>query len=980
MTNVIASRLDETRRLVKVRDAATVALTLLTFAGVFLSVEVALDKLFLLDRSFRSAALLAFAALGAALALLGIALAFRRVTLLYAARILERHDPSLRQSLTTCVQMRLGDASGSEEALKLIESKLSRDLQHVDLGASIRRRLARLLVASLAILLVAGAASAVVAGSGFFVCVDRVLRPGAGIAPPTETRIVEVRPGDRHILQATDLDIVARISGTAPSEARVYMAREEGVWYTLAMRAEKEAWQATIPGGQESYRYFIAAGDTRSDIYRITVLPPPMMTGLTAMVSLPAYARPGPRQIAGGDVELLPRSTVTLTGVPNRRLASAEVVFDGGPRFPFKLSGAGKAQVIFAPAASGSYQLELVDEHGLRNPRPPRFRVEIRPDRPPEIDIVQPGPVVEALPDLPVEILVDVSDDYGVELLELVTRRRGSEPRRSILALDVARGTRQKFTIDPSQLGLAVPDSMLYYVEARDNSPDHAIGRSAVHVLHLRRRPLDALAAFEDLRKALDALASDPVLSRKLDLEENRGDGTKSDSDLGRKERELAALQAAIARQARELGKPALGDLARVREDLRNLERDLAALVAATRDLPSRGIEKQESLARKLEAKSRELRRQAEAARARLERLSKEDASRLARSALLKAAAERAEAAQALLEAAAKALQRTDDDRAPDYQAAARQAVENALWMVDQILAAELPEADREKAEELAKEQKRIRELTEDLAEKSEPKDQGRRKQAANAMKDAQRALEQGKTGAAQDAAEEAKEQLEPPEAKEDEDEAAREADEERVASLIEFLTAARAEQDALHGGTKEIDDLRKGGVLKEQELARLRDVSRRERELAGKVSEARRALEREFAQVFRWVMDSIHDNMMEVGDLLEIKLRTDDEVRAQQVEISRRITELIEALQTKPRGGGGGGKGGKPPKVNFEAELKLIRSLQAGLAAKTKMIRDRMVSARAQDPDDASRIAGLMDQQEELKLQVERLVKALRE
>ncbi|MGH7818489.1 MAG: biotin/lipoyl-containing protein, partial [Candidatus Binatia bacterium] len=74
-------------------ELATLALALATFTLVFLSTEILLDRLYILDRSFRLVAFWGYVAVASAGLSFAFALAARPISDLYAARLVERHHP-----------------------------------------------------------------------------------------------------------------------------------------------------------------------------------------------------------------------------------------------------------------------------------------------------------------------------------------------------------------------------------------------------------------------------------------------------------------------------------------------------------------------------------------------------------------------------------------------------------------------------------------------------------------------------------------------------------------------------------------------------------------------------------------------------------------------------------------------------------------------------------------------------------------------
>lgn len=908
----IRHALDATKRQIRLLEGGTAGLVLVTFALAFLAAEIILDRLFLLDRSFRSAALVTFAGLGGAVAVVGLVLAGRRITDPYAARALERAHPSLRESLITFVQLERGEALGSETVRRTLEASLARELPSMSLVRVVHGRLKRLLGAFGALAAALALGVAVVTGGGFATHFRRVVAPSAGLAPATETRIVDVRPGDHMTLVGSEVPVSAACVGRGPAEVTLYLAYEEGVWYRVPMRHAADRWEAVVPPSESSFRYFVAAGDTRTDVYRATVLPPPVLEELSATVEWPSYTRRPAKTVPGGDLEVLPGSFVTLRGRPNRALASAELVMDAGERVPFRLFGEERAAAGFGPKTGGGYRLELVDSHGLRHPNPPRFRLEVRPDRPPEVRILSPAQTGEIGADQPIDLRLEASDDHGLAHLELVSRVRGGGELRRALPIGELKDGRMEARLAASDLALKPGGSVLYYLEARDLATRPNAARSAIHVLHQRRGPLEELQAYKDVERSLDELAADRDALSRMGLEEAAREfapekGGEQDKLID-KLRELLERQDRLAREAEALAEKANPDLHRLREELQELMKELQRAEADTRDLPSRGVNRQERMLDQLASRLRRQGNRAEALRKQLEERAKErDASRS-----LQQAAKKLEEAAKRLKAAAKSMESRATAQSSAYQAGAGQDLEQTLRALDEALGAAQTPEDRLSADELARLQKELRELTRDLLDEADPDAAKRLEEAMRAMKEAQSAFEQGNPSAAEEAAGEAGERLE--EAVREEgapQEPVREPDAERRRALAAILEKLLEDHEGVRRGTAEADRERASGRLTLKQLEGISELGRREHGLSERVVDVLRELKNEPADVYRWALGEVRSGLLEAGDLLVLSRRTDGYVRHLQEEISRRLGELIEALKPAASGGGGGGGGG---------------------------------------------------------------------
>jgi uncharacterized phage infection (PIP) family protein YhgE len=318
-----------------------------------------------------------------------------------------------------------------------------------------------------------------------------------------------------------------------------------------------------------------------------------------------------------------------------------------------------------------------------------------------------------------------------------------------------------------------------------------------------------------------------------------------------------------------------------------------------------------------------------------------------------------------------------------DQQTEAAREMEAALNSLSEQLASEMTEADRKKLEQLAELQKKLRELTEDLRRRPEFDRLEELRDAERAMQEAQRAMQQGQGDQASDSADQAAQKVEDAQDKADDGEEPLpdQVPEELALALAEQLRKILAAQKEINAGTAQVD-ARREMVLAKEDKERVHAMGKREDELARDVADVRSKLEQESAEVYRWTLDAIRTDMLEVRELMEERTRTDAYVRQMQEQIVKRLEELIEGLKPAAGGGGGGGGGGKPgPKVGLLAQLKMLRAIQRALEARTKAIRAKYDGKETAEivPADKQILDRVLQEQEDLRRLTMKLAEELK-
>ena len=470
---------------VKTNDTVTGLVWLLAAVIVYLMAIIVVDQASPLERAVRLNLLWILAAV-AVLGLAGVLLlpTLRRVNDLYAARLIEQQAEDLfRNSLVSFVQ--LSDDGGVDPGIvDAVSAKAARDLKSVDLEMVVNRRPMRwasvALGAALALLVVFAATTP----KSFGTSLGRAM--GLEIAPPTATRILQVRPESPATITAgDDVAISADVAGEGPHGVEIRMTRDGTYWDTLAM-VDRGAgrWELTVAAVQREMRFRVRAGDARSDEHRVTVLPLPAVTRVRTRLTYPSYTMLAPATHDTGNVDA-PAATrvevVAETNVASRR--PPELLWGDGERKLLlrPVAGTQEARGTFTVTADDTYAIHFSDSaSGRSNVGAIRYRVKVVPDRPPVVEISGPGATVSVAADGAVALGVRAGDDYGLDRLTLGWRRETAGPDRGREQSQVLRtmpGDRavllvtERFTVRPADLGLTAGDEASVWFAATDRLP-----------------------------------------------------------------------------------------------------------------------------------------------------------------------------------------------------------------------------------------------------------------------------------------------------------------------------------------------------------------------------------------------------------------------------------------------------------------------------------------------------------------------------
>jgi hypothetical protein len=295
--------------------------------------------------------------------------------------------------------------------------------------------------------------------------------------------IAEVSPGDAKVGVDQTLEVNVTLRQDFAGEAAVIVERGGAVARVPLESANERELRAAVAAGSEDFRYRVVVGAEKSRSFRVTVVPPPVFGALRVVVTPPAYAGLPARALppGEGDVRALAGATVRIdVGAEGAEAVAAEV--PGGTK-EFTRAGDGFAGE-FTLTRPDTYRLTASSPWGAAHT--PYYALDVAPDAPPEVTIVEPTRdlLINDTSRSP-RLRFTCSDDFGlgdvrVVYFNEVTGRRlegrvGSGAGRAELEGDV--------DLLPEGLELFPGDVVAYYVEAFDNDTVNGpkAGRSATY-------------------------------------------------------------------------------------------------------------------------------------------------------------------------------------------------------------------------------------------------------------------------------------------------------------------------------------------------------------------------------------------------------------------------------------------------------------------------------------------------------------------
>lgn len=362
-------------------------------------------------------------------------------------------------------------------------------------------------------------------------------------------KIEDVSPGNIKIKRGDDVTVSAKVSGHLEAPVYVYyrLTQTEEVEgnhnsvqdtsdseqnfanadYQLPHLVDKETWQsilmnrepteipysATVENIDRSLQYYISTKDIASERFQIAVSHEPIVKTFQLQLNYPAYTQLPSQTLEAntGDVEVLYGTEVVLRGESNKPLSEAHLIFEDSDLIELKVSTEIGIEGSLIAKETGTFHIQIQDNEGLTNIDPLVYTLKVYNDTPPQVEIVEPGKDLVLDNEMLVKLKVEATDDYGIQVLQLVHRIQKENVDDKIITLrqipsntsppQTSQFIAYSWDIDP--IGLFPGDILSYYVQALDTDDVSGpnIGKSRTYTL--RFPTLDEL--YEDLATEQEA-------------------------------------------------------------------------------------------------------------------------------------------------------------------------------------------------------------------------------------------------------------------------------------------------------------------------------------------------------------------------------------------------------------------------------------------------------------------------------------------
>ncbi len=338
---------------------------------------------------------------------------------------------------------------------------------------------------------------------------------------------------------------------------------------------EHATYRTAFPTVTETFSFDVVGDDAVTRPLRVQVRTRPRVEDVRVALQAPAYTgEPERVQPDGrGGISALAGTRASVTVTTNKDIAaapdSARILVDGQPAAQMRFLGDDVRRLrgsFVLRTGQKQYAITLVDTVGLTNSPHATYRLDVRPDRAPAVQLPKPGGSRKVTAKAVVPIHVVVEDDFGAAAARFVFRR-GEKGEPVAHPFPKPEGPAKQLAFDHewdlTALALKERETLLVHAEADDAYTETRDGKTLGP--NVGKSPVYHLTVIGDAEMASLLQRRQQDIKQRLRKLIQRQDGARSETErldaakpaperrqlklAEREQRKIAAATTSLARQ-----------------------------------------------------------------------------------------------------------------------------------------------------------------------------------------------------------------------------------------------------------------------------------------------------------------------------------------------------------------------------------------------------------------------------------------------
>ncbi|HUV39529.1 MAG TPA: DUF4175 family protein, partial [Planctomycetota bacterium] len=358
------------------------------------------------------------------------------------AATVEAEHPELQERVSSTIEFATTETPeafrGSQEMIDAVAEQAKTSAARTNFTDAVSAERARKSSAAAAFLLLLTVCIAALWWSEFLQLFHRFAMPWANVARVSTYRVTVDKP-DKFVERGTSVQITAHVTPATARRATLYLEDEFGNFDPIPMSppgpgqaGEDGSFTHTVTRVQRSGRYYIRAGDAVTEKYRITAVDRPLCERIDIRYEYPAYTKLKVEEDlnAVGDVRAVVGTRVTLSFWVNKPVAEAKLLMESSETPLVRINDT-RFETTLTLTRDDSYVPRFVDRYGFFNHDDERRQIVARPDQVPKVRILKPQRNIKMHTVESVPVTVEVTDDFGVDVIALVYHVNAAVDKRT---------------------------------------------------------------------------------------------------------------------------------------------------------------------------------------------------------------------------------------------------------------------------------------------------------------------------------------------------------------------------------------------------------------------------------------------------------------------------------------------------------------------------------------------------------------------
>ena len=423
------------------------------------------------------------------------------------AWIIERTFPKLNEKLISSVELsRKEDEHISLQLIGKVLEDVNIDLDKIKPASAFPLRLSHFKLPIIIVIIFVIALF--IPQLNFPLLLNRVMLPSTGDASIGSFAVRVMNPFDETCSEGDTIIFKATVTkdGEVPPVELVVEGKKISR-YLMDYNKDDKVFEYKYSCGRESFRYWVAAEDSKSTTYTVKVNKRPGIENFNISYQFPKYTKLEPLKVESttGDIKALVSTKVKIDIKTTGKLKEAVMLIDE-KELKGKLIDDGKRAVFeFDIKDSEDYTIQLTDTKGLTNKRELKYHITALEDKSPLVKFITPENDLNVFAEDEISLIWESQDDFGIKKQSLIIVPNGNIKLKKILELKPD-AKEQKIIL--ADLKLKYGGDTEIFIQAEDDAGH--VGNSQSRILHVGglryKDSLQYLTEIAKLQKALSAL------------------------------------------------------------------------------------------------------------------------------------------------------------------------------------------------------------------------------------------------------------------------------------------------------------------------------------------------------------------------------------------------------------------------------------------------------------------------------------------